>query len=260
MSPLLPQRIVLSGVIGSGKSTLGDKLEKRFGYQVCAFADPLKHAVQAAFGMKTEDLWGPSDRRDVLYRSYPHDGFCFDCQAYCYGPERTLSPLQWDDVEAIERVRKEWDLRLDFWECDGCQARYPRYITPREALKTMGTAWGRRFSKNVWITRTFSTMLTGKSYVITDGRFHSERRAAREAGAANVLLLRNLEASTSPHPSEAEVRESFTQPGIYDLILDNRNGTPDENFERLVELLRGLSQNSARYPEPIRMCTHPSFR
>jgi hypothetical protein len=239
---VLPSRIALTGVIGSGKSTLGDALARRFGIKAVAFADPLKCAVQAALGISTEDLWGPTHTRDNLYKEFPTSGWCFDCAGYCQGPERELSLFKLDDDEEVARVRKAAEDRLDYWLCPGCHATYPGFVNAREALKTLGTNWGRTYSTEMWVRRTFTAMSEHESYVITDCRFHNERRLARKHGGVNVLLLRNLESSTSPHASEAEVREAAQDRAQFNVVLDNREGTAADNFARLVDELRWLGE------------------
>lgn len=238
---ILPSRIALNGVIGSGKTTLGDKLQARFGIKPVAFADPLKRAVQAAFGISDEDLWGPTHTRDNLYKQFPTNGYCFDCHLYCRGPERALSLFKLDDEDAVDRIRKEMQDSLDYWLCEQCGATYPAFINAREACKTLGSNWGRMLCPSIWLSRLFTTMNENESYVITDCRFHNERRMARQQGGVSVLLLRNLEDSTAPHASEAEVREAAREGRDIDIILDNRKGSADENFEKLIVELKEIS-------------------
>jgi hypothetical protein len=238
---VLPSRIALNGVIGSGKTTLGNKLEKHFGILPIAFADPLKRAVQAALGISNEDLWGPTHTRNNLYKQFPTNGFCFDCNVHCQGPERELSLFKLDDDEEVARCRKAAEDRLDYWLCEGCGGEYPGFANAREACKTLGTNWGRMFSSEMWARRLFTAMGENESYVITDCRFHNERRLVREHGGVSVLLRRNLEASTAPHASEAEVREAAREGRGFDIVLDNREGSAEDNFAKLVSELRDIS-------------------
>ena len=76
------------------------------------------------------------------------------------------------------------------------------------------------------------------SYVVTDCRFNNERRVAQSLGCFVVLLKRGLVQSTSQHPSEAEVREMATDRNLFDLVLDNSEGTADENFGRFVDQMQ----------------------
>jgi hypothetical protein len=227
----LPKRIVLCGVSHSGKSTLGDNLQRHFGHICTAFADPLKRAAQAIFGFQDDHLWGTSHTRDTPYPAFEFSGWCFPCQAPCVGPERHAhgAPLDTQPEDTH-----------DWWRCDLCGTFYDRYVTPREVLKTLGTEWGRRFCTNVWADACFFKMRPSLSYVVTDGRFRNERNAAVHHRACVVLLERGLATSTSTHASEAEVREMAQDRSLFDVVLDNTEGSAEANFEKLVTLLAGL--------------------
>lgn len=241
----LPRKIVLCGVSGSGKSTLGDHFNNRFWYRGTAFADPLKRAAQEIFGFSDEHLWGPSSSREVPYTAFEFSGFCFQCQDACTGPERHLHLKDEEEFFDWEALVAKHSEDPDFYRCDTCGAQYGRYITPREALRTLGTDWGRKFCPDLWANACFVKMDPKHSYVVTDCRFRNERHVASRYRACTVLLLRGLETSTSPHPSEAEVRSMAQSPDLFDLVLDNREGTATENFEKLLRGLEVLSQDCA---------------
>ncbi len=242
---LLPAHIAISGVVGSGKSTLGDALHRHLGYRVLAFADPLKRAVQEIFGMTDEDLWGPSEKRSNLYFDYPTTDYCFNCGGQCAGPERELSLDELNDDERVEEARTAARTRADYWKCNDCGGIYPGFVTPREALKTLGTEWGRAFSSHIWITRTLTKMPPKATFVITDCRFHNEREQVQARGGVTVLLLRRLEESTAPHASEREVRESRAN-FPYDLIIDNRDCSPEETYKKCIEGLQRVAREAVR--------------
>ena len=215
----LPTRILLCGVSRSGKSTLGDSLNARFGYQVSAFAEPLKQAAKVIFGFDEEHLYGPSETREVPYPRFKFSGHCFECHEECI------------------------NLGSAGWYCPTCCAKYPRHITPRLALQTLGTAWGRRLCPDIWAEACFAAMRPDRAYVVTDCRFSNERVAGRDHGGCVVLLQRGLEESHSPHPSEKEVRDAAAIPELFDVVLDNREGSPRENFGKLVDALCQLDHN-----------------
>lgn len=210
--------IVLCGVRGSGKDTIGDILVKNHGFTKEAFANPLKEMVKHAFPAFTdEDLYGPSKNRERGYREYPFSGDCVSCGAACRPINDPIS----------------------LWHCGECDASYPPLVSPRVALQQLGTAWGRRLYKNVWIDACFERIAkadvpdtfrtrefghlpgrrNGRDYVITDGRFLNETRRSRELGGFAVKLTRGMAESTDPHPSEAELR---TMPDSeFDFVFDN---------------------------------------
>lgn len=234
----LPNKIVLFGVSRSGKSTLGDQFRARLGHLQLAFADPLKHVCKEIFGFSDHDLWGPSHTRETRYKHFLFSGWCFECNQQCLGPERRLPPNPIPSaVLAIQETHIDDD---DYWCCTQCGAQYSRYVTPREALKTLGTNWGRRFVGNLWAQSCFLKMQPDLSYVVTDGRFENERWLSHHYGACTVLLLRALDDSNSPHPSEKDIREMSRYPALFHVTLDNREGTPLQNFNKLLEQFNAL--------------------
>jgi hypothetical protein len=216
---------------------------ENYGYQVYAFADPLKHATQTIFGFESEHLWGPSALRETPYPDFLFSGWCFECHVQCQGPERHVAEKFRDDPEVLRDVLVAYADVADYWRCPRCAAPFPQYVTVREALKTLGTAWGRKFCADLWATSCFTSMTPTLSYVVTDCRFKNEVFRAREYQSLLVLLLRKLEQSTSPHPSEAEVRELARTPEQFDIVLDNREGTSAENYAKLLEQIDALRQS-----------------
>jgi hypothetical protein len=239
----LPRRIVLCGVSKSGKSTLGWNFERRFGHVPVAFADPLKKAAHEIFGFDSDHLWGPSHTRETRYDEFEFSGWCFECQQQMEGPERHLSLFELDDEEKIRVVALKHHDDNNYWLCPSCGAEAPKSVTVREALKTMGTAWGRKYCKDLWSISCFAKMRPNKSYVVTDCRFDNERHNSWKRGACVVLLKRGLAESTSPHPSEAEVRFMAETPDLFHVVLDNTEGEPEENFNKLIEQLVTLSRD-----------------
>jgi hypothetical protein len=59
----------LIGKINSGKNTFANSLIKDFNFISIAFADPLKKIAQEMFDIPTENLWGPSEKRDARTRT-----------------------------------------------------------------------------------------------------------------------------------------------------------------------------------------------
>jgi hypothetical protein len=60
--------IGIVGKQGSGKNTLASFLSSEGKLHPMAFADPLKKVVQELFGLKREELWGPSEARSPRTR------------------------------------------------------------------------------------------------------------------------------------------------------------------------------------------------
>lgn len=145
----------------------------------------------------------------------------------------------------------------------------PRWgISPRQALQTLGTDWGRALNKDVWIGRVLDVVSTIErnaflgydrvhgigvvehdrpfrrpaadcGFVVTDARFINEMALIRDLGGVLVRVRRDgagLVGEAGEHESERE------QDGIadvcFDVLLDN-NGTLAE-LRRRVELAFGL--------------------
>lgn len=224
--------IVLCGVRGSGKDTIGDILAKNHGFTKEAFANPLKEMVKHAFPAFTdEDLYGPSKNRERGYEQYP----LTSCP-WCGGG------ITYDKYD--NRGGK-FELMKDPLEHRRCSIEpshdwLPKFVSPRVALQTLGTEWGRRLYTNVWIDAAFARIKAARhwddvqgnmlgeapqdlppprNFVITDGRFLNEVRRSRELGGLTVKLTRGLKESTDTHASEAEFRS--IPDSEFNLIFDN---------------------------------------
>jgi len=238
--------IVLFGVKGSGKDTVGHYLHNEHNFAPDSFASPLKKMVKLAFPDFTEvDLYGPSAGRERQYAQYPKTDDCLKCGSVLF--DNAKSPI---GAELI---------------CTACGSTYPYDVNPRIALQTLGTEWGRRLYKDIWVDAAVQRVraerldwrkrLFGRNqtyfpppgfaiefenepkFVFTDGRFANEQVRCAEMGATTVLLLRKLEESEDTHASEAELktipREKF------DYVLDNR-GTLEELPSKIEEMLKAL--------------------
>lgn len=85
----------------------------------------------------------------------------------------------------------------------------PLYLTPRYALQTLGTDWGRSCYENVWAELGVRRALQSPAplVVITDCRFVNEALAVTAAGGEVWRIIRpgaGLGGSAGLHPSEAE--------------------------------------------------------
>lgn len=212
--------IVLAGAMGSGKDTVGDLLVKNHGFQKLAFADPLKKMVKMAFPAFTdESLYGPSSKRETQFPQYPFSGICPHCGCTC--------------TDELDEVPEEQD-RTDGmrYRCIPCELNYPQYISPRLALQTLGTEWGRRLYSDVWVDAAFEHIHAHdprtyvkigpayeKDWVITDCRFKNEVRGSKRNGGLVVRLTRNMDRNVTSHASEAELK---TIPVMeFDYVFDN---------------------------------------
>jgi hypothetical protein len=152
--------------------------------------------------------------------------------------------------------------------------RYPRpsggFLTPRFALQSLGTDWGRNCYLNTWVDygiRTAQKILRGQFYtpkhglmlvpqfdspsyradgvVFSDVRFMNELNAIKEAGGKMIRIKRQMtipydeKAMNLLHDSETELPNTSDE--LFDYIIDN-SGTLDElmvKIDNMVDELKG---------------------
>lgn len=147
--------IGLIGASGSGKDTVASFMPaRRF-----SFAKPLKDICKSVFDFSDLQLFGPSEERnrpDTRYMRAP-------CPM-CTGP---------------------MDRHLEL----ACVGPGPLFLTPRHALQTLGTEWGRACYTDVWAelgvrqaVEWLADAPAGSTAVLTDCRFASEAKAIRAVG------------------------------------------------------------------------------
>jgi hypothetical protein len=103
----------------------------------------------------------------------------------------------YDDLTGPSELRERPDPR--YRRADG------ELLTPRFALQTLGTEWGRTCFPNVWVDLTIRLVERSKAdlAVITDCRFENEARAIQQAGG-QIAYIDRLGLDVAPHPSETE--------------------------------------------------------
>jgi hypothetical protein len=250
--------VILAGCAGSGKDTVGAYLRRRHHAITIAQADPLKRFVRDVFGFTDEQLWGASALRNQADAAFARTGPWRDALLEVSLKQFDEHATQWlEDVlphdNTTARRRAAAELRLWHWElcaevADG------RALTPRLALQTLGTEWGRHLQSDIWTSyalRTANLLRDGmRGYsprqgllvrdigppplvVITDGRFKNEISAVREAGGVAIRIERgdsqlraDVEAAgIRGHSSELELAEMSNQD--FDAWIENGGGLPD---------------------------------
>ncbi len=92
--------------------------------------------------------------------------------------------------------------------------------TPRRAMQTLGTEWGRVLAPDLWVNAWCRSLLGIERVVVDDVRFDNEAATVRRMGGGVVEVVRpGLTALAGGHPSEAGV--------IADVSVYNK-GTSDE--------------------------------
>jgi len=122
---------------------------------------------------------------------------------------------------------------------------YLRGRTPRHAMVTLGTEWGRNLiSEDIWIAAAKRRIgITPGSVVVTDVRFPNEAYMVRDLGGYLIRIERpGLEAAD--HPSENQV---LAMP--VDLILTNDAdvATLQAKIRAVVDVLANPTQDGAAH-------------
>lgn len=212
-----PARIIgLLGHAGSGKDTAARFILELVRGRSIALADPLKRFCKEVFAFSNEQLWGLSEKREVPDKRYI----------------RTFeeTPIFADVVE-------------------NSPPRPSTFLTPRYALQTLGTDWGRACYQDVWIDLGLRTAMGiigngTATVVITDVRFVNEARKIQEAGGVVWQIVRSGVTGASGgivgHASEVE-QDSVRISQYVSYTIDN-NSDLDALRERLKDLLANDSR------------------
>lgn len=201
--------IALAGRAGSGKNTVAKLLNA---HEV-SFAEPLKRFCQEVFAFTDAQVWGPSEERNKPDRRYPR---VFACRCSSgvdiHGQRWVVTPM------------------VACGDCAGTGT-VTQHLTPREALQTLGTEWGRAMYENVWAELGVRRALAAPAdlVMITDCRFTNEAKAVRDAGGEVWRIVRpgaGLAGGAGLHPSEVE-QESREFLALVTRTIEN-TGTLDD--------------------------------
>ena len=207
------------GFMGSGKDTLGDYLIERYGYQKASFAGPLKETLKRIFDFTDEQVYGK--HKEIPDTRYRFTGKCVLCG-----------------------TKMNWNASSGAGVCPNDGWAYEHeHVTPRLAMQTLGTEWGRRLYDNIWVDACMNDVRSRgqDNVVITDVRFRNEVQAVQDAGGL-VIRLRRGELS-SDHASEAEL--AGMEDKEFDLVVDNQ-GTLEDFYAQIEAFMPHVL--SEKYP------------
>lgn len=179
--------IGVSGYARSGKDAVGLYLEQRYGFRRARFAAVLKDVCVRVFGFTPEQIDGAE--KELPDPRYPMSGTCPTCGALCSSDG-------------------------DGWLCEDCRRLWPSHVTPRIAMQTLGTEWGRRLHADIWVEATLRPLDLSQRWVVCDVRFPNEVAGVRRYGGRVIRRLRG--APESDHPSETALAD---RPDLYDAGL-----------------------------------------
>lgn len=193
--------IGVSGFARSGKDTVGAYLERVYGFRRARFAAVLKEVCARVFGFSGDQIDGAL--KETPDARYPMPGVCPTCGTLCSSS---------DDGG---------------WRCEACERIYRSHLTPRLAMQTLGTEWGRRLCADVWVEATLRDCVPGERWVLCDVRFPNEAIGIARRGGRVIRLLRG--APESAHPSETALVDRHD---LFDAIIHN-SGTVAELHDHI---------------------------
>lgn len=240
--------IILQGPAGSGKDTVAEFLVRDSGAVAVAQADPMKQLGLMAFGFTSAQLWDDRKQKEAIDNRF-NDRRAWD-QTY--------------DIICNSKVIMDWitslfpDAQTDFknqaWFSltqwfSTLRSQYEQSgLSPRVMLQTLGTEWGRNFSRDMWSNLAVQTAIellsephtaysrdrgTFRSktavpapsfVVITDGRFASELINVKQVGGLAIRIdnpeqTQPSNVGVAGHASETE---QYSIPKhFFDIILTN---------------------------------------
>lgn len=228
--------IVPIGVAGSGKSTAAAllvKLAKERGLtaETVSFAAPLKAFCSKVFRFPDDDLYGPSERRSRPLRIFSKGSPTHDL-AWGVAFQNFLKHKD----AFLAEVGQPEDKTLFDWFCSLAKL---DELTPRVALQTLGTEWGRALDPEMWVNLAANRSKCDVS-VAEDGRFLNEA----QVGVPVLISRPSQEAVEATHaseqgPSSPEMREYCLRNGF--LVLND--DTVEVLAERLGSVLDAIMQH-----------------
>jgi hypothetical protein len=232
----------LVGPAGSGKDLVADWFIENQKFIKIAFADPMKRFVLRAFPAVTiEQLWGPSEERNREFEV--SELWWFEAIGH-FGS--AASEIVNDVLDAGNRV--DGYLKLHDW-FTWLRRQYPKTISARYILQTLGTEWGRAVDPLMWAKyahKVAAKIREGRStyhqhqgvvefvdpcfeyrgVIIPDHRFKNEVELTQEQGGY-VIRLRRLaheggdgNVGIQGHVSEMEMRSIPADTFDLELLLE----------------------------------------
>lgn len=240
--------LVINGEAGHGKDYVADWCAREFNLVKIAFADPMKRFCRHLFGFETENLWGPSEKRNEMLDAKP----LWSC---AYSQLHVIHQF----IAAMVPEHHGFDMRaLAFSTFQGwfteLRNKYSDKLSARITLQTLGTECGRAINPNIWTDYLYDVErpLIAKGYqytqelgirlnegvgtpkkgiVIPDLRFINELKASEERGCYSLrtrrlaLMSNTANVGLKGHQSEQE-----------------QKGIPDSRINKVLEFPEGLDR------------------
>ena len=217
----------IMGKAGAGKDTVAEILKSELRFEHMRLADPMKEFCAEVFGFSREQLWGPSENRNKV-----------------------------DERWLYNEGKHEFSNMSPFC-CVRCGAMFssvPCGLTPRKALQTLGTEWGRAMHPDTWVRilvrrakgsdvlNAFGEKVgyTVRRVVVSDVRFKNEFDAIKADGGKMIRVVRpvdnGMRGAAAVHASETE--QDSIPDYAFDAVVRN-DGTIPQLSAAVKEIVRG---------------------
>jgi hypothetical protein len=259
---------VILGILGGagvGKDTAADYLVSHHGFAKMSLADDLKRFAKKVFSFSDAQLWGPSELRNTPLGRFKFEEVWVDALW-----KLTLHSPEWCRQHFDDPPRAS--LELFSWFCAlrneyGPVGKLPSGglgLSPRVALQTLGTDFGRKVDGQVWVRATVNiakAILQGGRYtrelgllpghevcppagvIFADVRFVNEVVGVQENGGLVLRLYRTskvdpLTIGVKGHASETELLTISDE--AVDYVLHAADGLPAlyAQLDALMESIR----------------------
>lgn len=275
--------VLLVGQANSGKDTVANIICKHYNGQSLALADPIKRLAKFIFDFEDRQLWGPSSTRGEAPDRFNHQkswcqyqeswqmayGKVLLAEALLLGPEVSKFFPESFAFASLELLKA--------WVCELQESlvEQNKVLTPRIALQSLGTEFGRALAPTMWIDvakGNINKLLQGSTaysqqsgvvqsdkscdwVVISDGRFENEIQAIKSMGGVVVEIVNPhataMTTGIQGHASEEEQKNLSKDLFDFRIMNDKTKGLEALSLEvsmlmDKLSIVRYLAQRSRR--------------
>lgn len=242
--------IVLAGESGAGKDTVASIIKQTHqNVAVVALADPMKRFLHQIFGFEKDALWGSSEKRNEVPTDWPTTPgqemgelwSQFTDNMYSRYGDRT------SEIRFLQDLGLHSPWSLDDWFLSQMSEVFREgKLTPRLALTSLGTGWGRSIDPDLWVNYAKKVALKllcgGYTYtpegglvedgevppagfvVISDGRFPNEIAQIKAIGGHAWKIVRPDNSTNTPSHVSENVK--LIPDSFFDVIIENPKVKP----------------------------------
>lgn len=217
--------LALCGHGGSGKDSVAQIIVEQHGFVQVAFADVLKRFLQEVFCFSDEQLWGPSENRDLQDHRYPREFYSRpaagdDWVPHCLTPRKGLTILGDALRECYPNAVVDYGIRIA-----------DRLITRPDGFE--GYAYNPKHSL-------YPAGKRFRGVVFSDARLWRELERVRDTGGKLVRVLRpggELDGEAGEHLTESEM-DRIPDSEFHHVL--NNDGTLDDLRDKVAQMMASV--------------------